>query len=230
MSDDGQGQAAAMIATPVLSNAVEHLEGPWTPGAHAVRGMVPLRRGQTACGPAYTIRLRRAPVSAADHVEAVLKAYDDAPAGSIVVVEVVDDVGGAVIGDIIAHRLKVIGVAGIVIGGPVRDLLGLEEFGPPIWYAQATMLGLEMADTLVETEVDLSIGGTRVAPRDLVFADVDGVFSVPSGTMKDIAPIARTIVAREERRHRSLADGRSLVETLRAPAESLADPRLPSDP
>lgn len=219
MTGDGQGRAVAMIATPVLSNAVERLEGPWTPATHALAGMVPLRRGQTACGPAYTIRLRRAPASAAGHVEAVLKAYDDATAGSIVVVEVVDDVGGAVLGDIIAHRLKVIGVAGIVIAGAVRDLLGLEEFGPPVWYARATMLGLEMADTLAETGVDLSIGGTRVASGDLVFADADGAFVVPAGTMSDIAPVARVVAEREERWHRGLAAGGSLVETLRAPSE-----------
>lgn len=219
MTGDGRGRAVAMIATPVLSNAVERLEGAWTPGTHALHGMVPLRRGQTACGPAYTIRLRRAPASAAGHVEAILKAYDDAPAGSIVVVEVVDDVGGAVLGDVIAHRLKVIGVAGVVIAGAVRDLLGLEELGPPVWYAQATMLGLEMADTLAETEVALSIGGTRVAPGDLVFADVDGAFVVPAGMMTNIAPVARAVVEREERWHRGLAAGRSLVETLRTPTE-----------
>lgn len=219
MTGDGHDRAAAMIATPVLANAVERLEGPWTPGTHALHGMVALRPGQTACGPAYTIRLRRAPASAAGHVEAILKAYDDAPAGSVVVVEAVDDVGGAVLGDIVAHRLKIIGVAGIVIAGEVRDLLGLEEFGPPVWYARATMLGLEMADTLTETGVDLSIGGTRVAPGDLVFADADGAFVVPAGTMSRIAPVARAVVDREERWHRGLAAGGSLVETLRAPAE-----------
>ncbi|MDU0342869.1 RraA family protein [Bosea rubneri] len=208
----------ATIATPVLSNAVERLEGPWSPGAHALRGMAPLRRGDAVRGPAYTIRLRRAAKPAAANVEVLLRAYDDAPAGSVVVVEVVDDVGGAVLGDIIAHRLKAIRVAGVVVAGPVRDLIGLEEFGPPIWYAQATMLGLEMAETATEAQVELSVGGTRVAPGDLVFADIDGAFVVPKATMGALAPIAAGVIAREEQWHRSLAAGRSLLETLRTPA------------
>lgn len=213
-----EDESMAAIATPVLSNAVERLEGPWSPGAHALRGMVPLRRGDAVRGPAYTIRLRRAAEPASTNVEAVLKAYDDAPAGSVVVVDVVDEVGGAVLGDIIAHRLKAIGVAGVVVAGPVRDLIGLEEFGPPIWYAQATMLGLEMAETATEVQIELSVGGTRVAPGDLVFADIDGAFVVPEATMAALTPIAAGVTAREEQWHRSLAEGRSLLETLlRAP-------------
>jgi len=218
MAEDRHVAPAAMVATPVLSNAVEMRDGPWSPGRHALHGMTALRRGDAVCGPAYTIRLRRAAAPAAANVDAVLKAYDAAPAGSMVVVDVVDDIGGAAMGDIIAHRLKAIGVAGAVMAGPVRDLLGLEEFGPPIWYMQTTMIGLEMAETQTEVQVELSIGGTRIVPGDLVFADIDGAFVIPAGTIQDIAPIAQVVVDREERWHRGIAAGRTLVEILRSPA------------
>jgi regulator of RNase E activity RraA len=180
--------------------------------------MIALRRGEIACGPAYTIRLRRAAAPAADNARAFLAAYDAAPAGAFVVVQVVDDVGGAVLGDLVVHRLKALGVAGIAVAGPVRDLIGLEEFSPPLWYTQATMIGLELAETATETQVALTVGETRIAPGDAVFADVDGVFCIPQGLMAAIEPAARAVTEKEERGHRALSQGRSLVEALLAPA------------
>ena len=121
-----------IFPTPALSNAAEHVLGPWTPRAHLLEGLTAVRTADRAHGPAYTIRLRRAADRSRENAARVLAAYDAAPAGSIVVVQVIDDVGGAVMGDIIAHRLKLNGVAGVVVEGPVRDIDGLDQFGPPI--------------------------------------------------------------------------------------------------
>lgn len=200
--------------TPALANATEHVLGPWTPRAHMLEGMAAVRTGDRATGPAYTIRLRRAADRSRRNAALALAAYDAAPAGSVVVVQVMDDLGGAVMGDIIAHRLKQIGVAGVVVEGPVRDIDGLDQFGPPVWYRAALATGLEMAETDAQTGVELRIGEVRVVPGAQVTVDRDGVFFLPAEQGEAILARAAAVVAREDTLHPALARGESLVEAL----------------
>lgn len=203
-----------IFPTPALSNAAEHVLGPWTPRAHLLEGLTAVRTADRAHGPAYTIRLRRAADRSRENAARVLAAYDAAPAGSIVVVQVIDDVGGAVMGDIIAHRLKLNGVAGVVVEGPVRDIDGLDQFGPPIWYRQGLTTGLEMAETHAEGGVELEIGDVRVVPGMPVTVDRDGVFFLPADQGEAILARAAAVVAREDTLHAALSKGQSLVEAL----------------
>lgn len=200
--------------TPALANAAEHVLGPWTPRGHMLEGLTAVRTGDRATGPAYTIRLRRAAGRSRRNAAQTLAVYDAAPAGSVVVVQVMDDVGGAVMGDIIAHRLKQIGIAGVVVEGPVRDIDGLDQFGPPVWYRDAVATGLEMAETESEGGVELQIGGVRVVPGAQVSVDRDGVFFLPSEQGEAILARAAAVVAREDTLHAALAKGESLVEAL----------------
>lgn len=200
--------------TPALSNAAEHVLGPWTPRAHLIEGLAAVRTSDRATGPAYTIRLCRASDRTRRNAAQTLAAYDAAPAGSVVVVQVMDDVGGAVMGDIIAHRLKLVGVAGVVVEGPVRDIDGLDQFGPPIWYREGLTTGLEMAETVAEAGVELQIGDVRVAPGMSVTVDRDGVFFLPPEQGEAILARAAAVVAREDALHAALSDGQSLVDAL----------------
>jgi regulator of RNase E activity RraA len=200
--------------TPVLANAAERILGAWSPRSLAIEGLIPVRTTDKAVGPAYTIRLRRARSNSRANAARVLAAYDAAPANSIVVVQVVDDVGGALLGDIIAHRLKKIGVAGVVVDGPVRDLDGLAAFGPAIWYRVAVTTGLEMADTETEVHVSLEIASATIRPGEILVADRDGVVLVPSPEMDAFSAQAEAIVAREETIHDGLEANRSLIDVL----------------
>lgn len=200
--------------TPALANAVEHVLGAWTPRAFILEGLSAVNAQDRAVGPAYTIRLSRAATRSRRNAASALAAYDAAPAGSVVVVQVTDDLGGAVMGDIIAHRLKQIGVAGVVVEGPVRDIDGLAEFGPPIWYRDAVTSGLEMAETEAEVQVTLDIDGVEVAPGVTVTVDRDGVLFLPAGHGDAVLARAAAVVAREETLHAALAEDDSLVDAL----------------
>ena len=203
-----------LFPTPALANAAEHVLGAWTPRSFIIEGLTAVRAGDRATGPAYTIRLRKAATRSRQNAARALAAFDAAPAGSIVVVQATDDLGGAVVGDIIAHRLRKLGVAGVVVEGPVRDIDGLDGFGPPIWYRDAATAGLEMAETEAETRIELDIDGVRVVPGAVAMADRDGVFFLPTGDADAILARAAAVVAREETLHAALAGGRSLCEAL----------------
>ncbi|MEJ5902712.1 hypothetical protein [Ochrobactrum teleogrylli] len=146
-------KANYQFSTPVLANASERVLGPWTPRQMILDGLVALRKDDRATGRAYTIRLRRSSKPSRANAARTLAAYDAAPADSIVFIQLVDDLGGAVVGDIIAHRLKKLNVAGVVVEGPVRDIDGLIQFGPPIWYRNAVASGLELAEQRLKSRL-----------------------------------------------------------------------------
>jgi len=207
-------QQAQYYPTPVLANASERVLGAWSPRQLAIEGLTPLRADDRAVGPAYTIRLKRAASSSRANAARVLAAYDSAPANSIVVVQLVDDVGGALLGDIIAHRLRKIGVAGVIVEGPVRDIEGLNAFGPAMWYRNAVTTGLEMSETETEVQVTLEIGAVVVEPGEVLVADRDGVMRIPTHQRDAFTSQAAAIVAREETVHSSLEKNQSLIEVL----------------
>lgn len=198
--------------TPVLTNAAEKILGPWTPRRHVLEGLNSLRPDAKAVGEAYTIRLRRSMTRSRANAARVLAAYDAAPPNCIVVVQLVDDVGGALLGDIIAHRLHKIGVSGVVVAGPVRDLEGLEDQGPALWYREAVTTGLETAETETEVQVALDIGSVTIAPGDIVVADRDGVFAIPRRHAEEFVRTAETIVEREISIHQSIEENKKLFE------------------
>lgn len=201
-------------ATPALSNAAEMVLGPWSSRSFLIEGLHALAAGQHVQGPAYTIRLSRAQARDGANVRAVLSAFDGAPKGSVVIVQLLGDVGGAVVGDIIAHRLRAIGVAGLVVEGPIRDLEGIAAHGPATWYRSVCTSGLEMADTAVEVGVELSVGAASIQPGAAVVADGDGVFVSSHGRTAEIFAASGAVDEREKRWHQALENGVSLVDAI----------------
>jgi 4-hydroxy-4-methyl-2-oxoglutarate aldolase len=207
-------KASYQFSTPVLANASERVLGPWTPRQMILDGLVSLRKDDKATGRAYTIRLRRSSKPSRANAARTLAAYDAAPADSIVFIQLGDDLGGAVVGDIIAHRLKKLKVAGVVVEGPVRDIDGLIQFGPPIWYRNAVASGLELAETEVEVQVALQLGTALVEPGSIISIDRDGVFVFPGTHYEALVSQADTITAKETLVHAALENNETLLRVL----------------
>lgn len=210
---------ADKIGTAVFWDAAEKIHGPWTLAHRTIESVRALRTSDHAIGPAYTIRLRRAGNGATSNREDFLRAYDEAPEGSVVVVEVLTDIGGAAMGDLVAHRLSRCKVAGVIINGLIRDLVGLNEVAPPTWYRGITMAGPISREIAVEVGVDVTVGGAVVRAGDLVCADVDGVFVTPKEGADQIQDKAREIVAKEAAINARLASGDDLRTILLGQAE-----------
>lgn len=205
---------ADKVGTAVYWDAAEKIHGPWTLAHRTIESVRALRTTDHAIGPAYTIRLRRANDSSTSNRRDFLRAYDEAPEGAVVVVEVLTDIGGAAMGDLVAHRLSRCKVAGVIINGLIRDLVGLNEIAPPVWYRGITMAGPIPREIAVEVGVDVTVGGAVVRAGDLVCADVDGVFVTPREGAEQIQAMAREIVMKEAAINARLASGDDLRTIL----------------
>jgi regulator of RNase E activity RraA len=102
------------------------------------------------------------------------------PAGCIVVVDAMGTRDAGVLGDILCARMKVLGVAGMVTDGVVRDVAGVLGTGLPVWCqgtaAPPSVSGL----TFVGWQEPVACGGVAVFPDDVIVADDDGAVLIPN--------------------------------------------------
>ena len=185
-----------------------------------LRGVGPLTSSTARLvGPAYTLRyipyredqdpLER--LSSSDNPARL--SIEECPAGSVLVVDAREVADCGTLGDILAHRLKVRGVAGFVSDGGIRDVVAVAQTGLPIYCAGAAAPASANAHIPVETEVPIACGGVAVFPGDIIVADADGVVVVPQSLAGEIAQPAADQEVIEEFIARLVSQGRPIIGT-----------------
>lgn len=158
---------------------------------HRIRGAAPLLPGRRIAGPAFTLRFLPGRedlpmVEAIGGPEGLVAACEAAPPGSILVVETHGDTEGGVLGDILADRLRIRGVGGVVTDGSMRDRVGLERVGLPVWCAGIAPPPAFVSLLFVGFGGPVGVGGTAVLPGDLIVADGDGAIVLPGALVAEL--------------------------------------------
>jgi RraA family protein len=113
------------------------------------------------------------------------KALDVAKPGDVLVVDTNNSQNNAVFGDLIANKAKHRGIAGLVIDGLIRDLVGVKETGLPVYARGVTAFG-PLHRGPGELNYSVSCGGIVVNPGDIITADQSGVVVVRRDAASDI--------------------------------------------
>ncbi|MEZ0367793.1 MAG: Ldh family oxidoreductase [Candidatus Sericytochromatia bacterium] len=125
------------------------------------------------------------------------KALDIARPGDILVVDAGGTGSHAVCGDMVSHKARHRGLAGLIIDGLVRDLPGMRQSGLPIFARGLTAAG-PFKRGPGEINYPISCGGVAIMPGDVIVADQSGIVAIPRA---DLAGL----VQRLERRAGSTA-------------------------
>ena len=158
-----------------------------------MRGPKPtFHAGERIVGPAFTLRFVptredlatpeswSSPISTRAAIEAM-------PEGCVAVIDAMGVTDAGVFGDILCARMKKRGVSALVTDGVVRDGVGCESTGLPIWCdgiaAPSSVAGL----TFVGWNEPVGCGGTAVFPEDIVVADGDGAIVIPKALVAEVA-------------------------------------------
>jgi RraA family protein len=144
---------------------------------HRIR---PVWRGARLAGPAFTVK-----TPPGEH-RAVREAAEQAPAGSVLVVDGGGAVESALWGDKMSQLALDRGLAGLVIDGAVRDIDGIEALGFPVFAAAIVPTPPAGRDRPGELEVPITSCGVSVRPGDTVYGDADGVVVVPAALLDDV--------------------------------------------
>jgi RraA family protein len=168
----------------------------------------------TMAGTAVTVRCR-----GGDNL-VVLRAFDHCRPGDVLVVDAGGDPTNAILGGIMSAGAAMLGLAGVVVDGAIRDVAEIGERDFPVYARWVTHRG-PYKNGPGEINVAVSIGGMTVEPGDIVVGDQDGLLAFPAADATSIIEKALAQLKKEEAQMAEIANGiwdRSGVAALEAKA------------
>ncbi|MCU9953834.1 MULTISPECIES: RraA family protein [Burkholderia] len=198
----------AGLDTPGVSDAMDKL------GLHGqALGVMPLTDyPHVVVGPAFTVKY----VPASVPPGTVGDFIDDVAQGDVVVIDNDGRTDCTVWGDIMTQYAGLRGIAGTVIDGVCRDVNKALRDNYPLFTAGRFMRTGKDRVQVEAVNATVGIGTVRVAARDIVVADANGVVIVPRGRAREVAEVARQIEETESRIREQLALGKTLGEARAA--------------
>lgn len=169
------------------SATVYEAAGPAGAMDHTIR---PITWGQRMCGRALTVRCHPADNLMLHAAIAV------AEPGDVIVADVGGLLDAGYWGEITTVAAQARQIAGLVIGGGIRDRRAIVARGFPIWSA-AICMRATVKRTAGDINVPVVVGGVTVHPGDLVLGDDDGVVVVAHQALANVLDAARAREAKE---------------------------------
>ena len=167
----------------------------------------PLRFDMRLCGPAVTVLTRPGD---ALYVQKVIEYLQP---GDVVVIDAAGYKDVAVMGERLAHYMKLRGAKGIVVDGAIRDSIGIVEEGIPT-FARSVCIRLFGSLGPGAINVPVTCGGVAVHPGDIVCGDADGVVIVPQADAQRVADLADVHLENELARLRDVESGKSVTDVF----------------
>ena len=155
----------AFVPTTCVSDAQKGLK-------NMRAGIRPLKEEYKIFGPAHTVAVL------ANDNRAVLEGIRTAKPGDVLVVDAKGYDYNCIAGDFVVGMAKVLGLAGIVVDGTIRDVVGVKALDFPVFCIGTTVAAGGKAG-VGEVGGAISCGGVAVRSGDIIVGDADGVVVVP---------------------------------------------------
>ena len=126
--------------------------------------------------------------------------------GEVLVLSMPEPAPVALVGELLATQVKVRGAAGILVDGSVRDVSELIELGLPVWGHFIRVRGATKTK-IGELNRTVTVGGTDIAPGDIVVMDVDGGVRVKRERVEEVLKASEERLAREDALRKKLLAG-----------------------
>lgn len=203
-----QSVSTATIATYLFKLGLKH---------QFIQGVKPLKQGRPVMvGEAFTLRYipAREDLNAIEvfkdpeHPQRV--AVETCPEGAVLVIDSRKNPRAASAGSILASRLMMRGVAGIVTDGGFRDAGLIAELDFPAFHntpSAPTNLTLHQA---IDINVPIGCGDVAVFPGDVIVGDDDGVMVIPAHLADEVAEAAVKMTLYEDWVTEKVLEGRSI--------------------
>ena len=141
---------------------------------------------------------------------------DYTESGTIIVISQPPGQACAVVGGIMAARMKYLGAEGLVVDGRVRDIVALNETQLPIWSKATSIIGAGAETKFHARNVPITVGETVVEPGDIVMIDPfeNGVVAVPQGKVEELLELLPKLVGADEKVIADVEQGVSVQEAF----------------
>lgn len=168
----------------------------------------------TMAGTAVTVRTR-----GGDNL-VVFRAIERCRPGDVLVIDAGGDLSNAVIGGIMTAGMAMLGLAGVICDGAIRDVAEIREREFPVFARGVNHRG-PYKNGPGEVNVPVSIGGMVVNPGDIIVGDQDGLLAFPASEAAALIDKALAQQNKEDLQMEEIRAGRwdrSFVDGLEAKA------------
>ncbi|KAF4211290.1 hypothetical protein CNMCM8980_008374 [Aspergillus fumigatiaffinis] len=136
--------------------------------------------------------------------------------GTIAVLEQPADQHCAVLGGIMAVRMKVLGVRGVLVNGRVRDLAEINECKLPLWAKGTSTVGSGAEAKPGARDVPVDVGGVTVSPGDIILCDpLEGVVAIPQGLLDQVLELMPKLVAMDDKVKDAVSQGMNVFDAFK---------------
>ena len=195
---------AAIAYTGAISDILDEMGLREQVLPHEIR---PIQPGQTVAGRALTVLGEPvAGLARDDYFVPFLKMLGSIEAGDVVVIQA-NDSAVAHFGELSAETAIARGGAGVVVDGGVRDVKNLVKLGFPAFARYTTPRDMVGRWRVVDCNVAITIGRTRVSAGDYVLGDRDGVAVVPREVAEEAICRAEAVIREENRIRAAVVEG-----------------------
>ena len=211
-------------STATLASALNK-RGLWNTFMHNV---APLKPGSRMAGPAFTMRyipsredIDRGPVDNLVDLQRV--GIEQIGAGEVLVIDARGDDSAGTMGSILATRIHVRGVVGIVTDGAYRDSPAIADIGIAAYARSMNANTNKTIHCPVDLQQPIGCGGVAVYPGDIIVGDGEGVIVIPRHLAKEVADEAAEAEDRENFILHKIQNGASIVGTYPPDENTLAE-------
>jgi 4-hydroxy-4-methyl-2-oxoglutarate aldolase len=126
--------------------------------------------------------------------------------GEVLVLSMPEPAPVALVGELLATQVKVRSAAGILVDAAVRDVSELVELGLPIWSHFIRVTGATKTK-IGELNRKVNVGGTDIAPGDIVVLDADGGVRVKRERIEEVLKASEERLVKEDALRKKLLEG-----------------------
>ncbi|MCU1480406.1 MAG: hypothetical protein JWQ19_1192 [Subtercola sp.] len=108
----------------------------------------------------------------------------------VLVMEARGEHGSGTIGDILALRAQLLGAAGIVTDGGLRDLAIVSGLDIPTYHGGGHPAVLGRRHVPWDIDLTIACGGASVQPGDVIVGDADGLLVIPPALVEEVVDAA----------------------------------------
>jgi 4-hydroxy-4-methyl-2-oxoglutarate aldolase len=142
----------------------------------------------------------------------VIKCIDSLSPGSVLVTTGKVHLTTGIMGELTATALRVKKCRGAIVNGYTRDSRKLIQMGYPTFAWGSSPIDTTGRVRVVDYNLPLTIGGVKVSPGDLVFADLDGIIVIPKSVETEVIDRVLDRVSTENAVRRELREGKSMSD------------------
>jgi regulator of RNase E activity RraA len=153
-------------------------------------GIIPLRDDFVTAGRAFTF-LNASDTRKEDPYELAIKGVDQLKENSLAAITSIEPLNVGIMGELTATAMRARKSRGVVVDGFTRDGRKLLSMSFPTFAKGVSPIDTTGRVRVVDIGCTISIGGVKIIPGNIVFADYDGIMVLPQEQEKEI--IEKTI-------------------------------------